>query len=42
MVVMSAKRIIFDPKNGGIIVICIENTSITKNDDNKSIAAVTL
>jgi hypothetical protein len=41
MVVVSAKIIIFDPKNGGIVAIHIGNTSITKNSD-KSIVAATL
>jgi hypothetical protein len=41
MVVVSAKIKVFDPQNGGIVVIYIENTSITKNND-KSIVAVTL
>jgi hypothetical protein len=40
MVVESAKIIIFDPQNEGIVVIYIENTSITKNND-ESIVAVT-
>ena len=41
MVVVSAKIIIFDPRNEDIVVIDIRSTSMIKNND-KSVVAVTL